>query len=92
MSIRSQTEFDKLRAIGRIVRKALDGTTAAVAGVTTRELDKIGVGYWRRSRTESAPPKVYDFPGTLCISVNDEAIHGVPGAREIELAILSKAT
>jgi len=40
MSIRSHREFEKLRAIGRIVRLALDRTRAAVRpGVTTRELD-----------------------------------------------------
>ena len=32
---------------------------------------------------ESAPPKVYRFPGALCISVNEEAIHGIPGARRL---------
>ena len=59
MSIRSQAEFEKLRAIGKIVREALDKTAAAVRpGVTTRELDQIGAGVLRRNGAESAPPKV----------------------------------
>jgi methionyl aminopeptidase len=91
MSIRSQTEFDKLRAVGRIVRKALDKTAAAVRpGVTTGELDKIGAGVLAQHGAESAPPKVYGFPGALCISVNDEAIHGIPGARAIRTGDLVK--
>ncbi|HTS63518.1 MAG TPA: type I methionyl aminopeptidase [Candidatus Acidoferrales bacterium] len=82
MSIRKQGEFEKLRAIGRIVRLALDRTRAAVRpGVTTRELDRIGARVLAEHGAESAPPKVYGFPGALCISVNDEAIHGVPGDR-----------
>jgi methionyl aminopeptidase len=85
MSIKSQTEFDKLRAIGKIVRRALDQTASAVRpGVTTRELDEIGAGVLKQHGAESAPPKVYGFPGTLCISINDEAIHGIPGDRAIE--------
>ena len=91
MSIRSQTEFDKLRAIGRIVRKALDQTAAAVRpGITTGELDKIGAGVLAQNGAESAPPKVYGFPGALCISVNDEAIHGIPREREIRTGDLVK--
>src|SRR3954467_9568049 len=82
MSIRTQEELQKLRAIGRIVRLALDRTAAAVRpGITTAELDVIGARFLADHGAESAPPKVYGFPGALCISVNDEAIHGIPGGR-----------
>jgi len=91
MSIRNQKEFQKLRAIGRIVRLALDRTAAAVrAGVTTRELDEVGARVLAENGAESAPPKVYGFPGALCISVNDEAIHGIPGDRVIRAGDLVK--
>src|SRR5215469_16813236 len=84
MSIRSHYELEKLKAIGRIVRLALDRTRAAVCpGVTTRELDEIGARVLAEHGAESAPPKVYGFPGALCISVNEEAIHGIPGDRVI---------
>src|SRR6204780_3539765 len=91
MSIRSRTEFDKLRVIGRIVRQALDKTAAAVRpGITTRELNEIGAAVLAQTGAESAPPKVYGFPGALCISVNDEAIHGIPGERAIQSGDLVK--
>src|SRR5215472_2426414 len=78
MSIRSQLELEKLRAIGKIVRLALDRTAAAVRpGITTAELDGIGERVLADHGAESAPPKVYQFPGALCISVNEEAIHGI---------------
>ena len=73
------------------MRRALDAAAAAVrAGITTRELDEIGARVLRESGAESAPPKVYGFPGALCISVNDEAIHGIPGDRVIRAGDLVK--
>ena len=91
MSIRNQRDFEKLRAIGRIVRLVLDRTAAAVKpGITTRELDQIGARVLAEHGAESAPPKVYGFPGALCISVNEEAIHGIPGGRVIRAGDLVK--
>ena len=91
MSIRNRTQFEKLRAIGRIVRQALDHTAAAVRpGITTLELDAVGARVLVAHGAESAPPKVYGFPGALCISVNDEAIHGIPGGRVVRPGDLVK--
>ncbi len=91
MSIRSHAELEKLRAIGRIVRKALDAAACAVRpGVTTAELDEIGARVLAEHGSESAPPKIYGFPGALCISVNDEAIHGIPCGRVIQSGDLVK--
>ncbi len=91
MSIRNQAQLEKLRAIGKIVRRALDQTAAALRpGVTTAELDRIGARVLAEHGAESAPPKVYGFPGALCISVNEEAIHGIPGSRVIEAGDLVK--
>ena len=91
MSIRSQSEFEGLKRIGRIVRLTLDAVAAAVRpGITTAELDAIGARVLAEHGAESAPPKVYGFPGALCISVNDEAIHGIPGTRAIRPGDLVK--
>jgi methionyl aminopeptidase len=91
MSIRSNSELKKLQVVGRIVRAALDEMSEAVRpGVTTRELDQVCAAVLRKHGAESAPPKVYGFPGAACISVNDEAIHGIPGRRVIEEGDLVK--
>jgi methionyl aminopeptidase len=91
MSIRNQRDYEKLRAIGRIVRAALDRTAAAVRpGITTQELDEIGARVLGAHGAHSAPPKVYGFPGALCISINEEAIHGIPGDRTIQKGDLVK--
>jgi methionyl aminopeptidase len=91
MCIKSPAELEKLQLIGKIVRKALDVTSAAVRpGITTAELDEIGARVLAENGAESSPPKVYDFPGAFCISVNDEAIHGIPGKRVIREGDLVK--
>jgi methionyl aminopeptidase len=91
MSIRSQAEFERLKVIGRIVRLALDAVAAAVRpGITTAELDQIGARVLEAHGATSAPPKVYGFPGSLCISVNEEAIHGIPGPRRVDAGDLVK--
>jgi methionyl aminopeptidase len=91
MSIRGRRDFEKLRAIGLIVRETLDRTAAAVRpGITTGELDRVGARVLAERGAEPAPPKVYGFPGALCISVNDEAIHGIPGGRVVEAGDLVK--
>lgn len=82
MSIQTEEELHQLRVAGMIVRQALDAMTAAVEpGITTAELDVICARVLAEQGATSAPRKVYNFPGTCCISVNDEAIHGVPGNR-----------
>lgn len=91
MSIKSQNEFDGLRAIGRIVRRALDEMASAVRpGVSTAELNWIGARALDREGAETAPPKIYGFPAAICISVNDEAIHGIPGERVLRAGDLVK--
>src|SRR5581483_1849433 len=91
MSIQSEAEFKKLQVIGKIVRTTLEEMAAAVhPGVTTAELDALGAAALARHGAESSPPKVYGFPGTVCISVNDEAIHGIPGPRRLNEGVLVK--
>ncbi len=85
MSVRSQRELKQLQAIGKIVRLTLDEMANAVRpGTTTADLDRIGASVLAAHGAEASPPKVYGFPASVCISVNDEAIHGIPGERRIE--------
>ncbi|HYM70735.1 MAG TPA: type I methionyl aminopeptidase [bacterium] len=91
MSVTSPEELDRLRIIGRIVRRALDVMAAAVRpGATTEELNRIGARVLAEHGAEPSPPKVYGFPGAVCISVNDEAVHGIPGERVLHPGDLVK--
>lgn len=84
MSIKTNAEFEKLKAIGAIVAASLRAMARSVRpGVTTAELNEIGAKWLRDQGAEAAPPRVYGFPAEVCISVNDEAMHGIPGKRVI---------
>jgi methionyl aminopeptidase len=84
MSIESEEDLVGLRAAGRVVAEALAAMRGAVRpGVTTRELDDIGAKVFERHGARSAPQLAYEFPGVNCISVNEEAVHGVPSARAL---------
>jgi len=52
-------------------------------GITTAELDSVGADVMRQHGAQSAPALVYGFPGVSCISLNEEAVHGIPGPRAL---------
>ena len=91
MSINTPEELEKLKAAGVIVRRMLEAMKKAVRpGVTTAELDETGAQVMREHGAQSAPQLVYKFPGVNCISVNDEAVHGIPGERVLQKGDLVK--
>jgi len=91
LGIQDEQELVSLRAAGRVVRMVLDAMKAVVRpGVTTQYLDDIGARVMRENGARSAPSMVYQFPGASCISLNDEAVHGIPGARKLEEGDLVK--
>src|SRR5271168_2413894 len=91
MSINSPEQLEKLLACGRIVAKALRAMSSAVRpGVSTAELSAIGSKLLDENGAQSSPPLVYNFPGDVCISVNDEVVHGIPGPRTIQPGDLVK--
>src|ERR1700684_458856 len=91
MSIGSPEELAALRAAGRAVADALLAMRRAVRpGVTTAELDDVGARVFRAAGARSGPQLDYGFPGVNCISVNDEAVHGIPGRRRLRRGDLVK--
>jgi methionyl aminopeptidase len=91
MSVKSNKDLTGLKAIGRIVSIVLREMARHVRpGITTGELDAIGARVLDQHGARSAPPMVYGFPGAICISVNDEALHGIPGGRAVEPGDLVK--
>jgi methionyl aminopeptidase len=91
MSINGPEELAGMRAAGKIVSLMLEAMKSAVRpGLTTGELDEIGADVMRRNGARSAPALVYKFPGVNCISVNDEAVHGIPGRRALASGDLVK--
>lgn len=85
MKVASERDIEGLRAVGRVVAQTLAEMAAAIVpGVTTLDLDKIGASALRKAKARSAPRCVYSFPGDTCISVNEEAAHGIPGERVLQ--------
>ncbi len=79
MTIDNDEDLDGVSRTAAVVREARDAMVACVTpGITTGELDAVGRDVFRRHGARAAPRLTYRFPGTTCISVNDEAAHGVP--------------
>ena len=86
LEIKTPDQIDLMRRAGLLVGETLELLRgAAKAGVTTRELDALAE---ENIRSHGGVPSFLDyghppFPGTICASVNDEVVHGVPGSREL---------
>src|SRR5580704_184334 len=91
MSINGPEDLAGMREAGAIVALMLKAMKTAVRpGITTAELDNIGANVMQQHGARSAPALVYKFPGVNCISVNEEAVHGVPGERALQTGDLVK--
>jgi methionyl aminopeptidase len=85
MSIDSEKDLLALMRIGRIVGLTLQTMRDALRpGISTGELDHIGDAFLKKNGARSAPRITYKFPAATCISINDEAAHGIPGSRVIQ--------
>lgn len=85
MIARTDQEFDGLKEIGGIIRLILDEVQEMVKpGITTIELDEVVGQRLKEHNARSAPILAYKFPGYSCISVGDEAAHGIPGERVLK--------
>jgi methionyl aminopeptidase len=81
---KSQSEIEKMRKSGRIVREILDELRAMVApGVTTMDLEKAAERKILESGAKPAFKGYYDYPCVLCTSVNEEIVHGIPSAKRV---------
>lgn len=85
MCVKTMEDFEGMRHAGSIAREILNTMKEHTRpGITTAELDALGTSVMRRHGARSAPAMVYGFPGINLISINDEAVHGIPGNRTIQ--------
>lgn len=84
MTIENDSDIAGLKAAGHVVSTVLNRMLDALRpGISTRELDEMGAQWLVEFGAVSAPASSYGFPGATCISVNEEAAHGIPGSRLI---------
>lgn len=83
--LKSDREIEYMRDAGKIVAQTLVEVKKAVKpGVSTLELDKIAEKYIRSSGAVPAFKGYGGFPGTVCASVNEEVVHGIPGLKMLK--------
>src|SRR5690242_17620843 len=56
---------------------------AAHPGVTTRDLDQVAASMFKAAVAESTARDYFGYPDHICVSVNDEVVHGIPGPRKL---------
>ena len=84
MTVKSHQEIDAMYEAGQITGLALQVLAQVIApGMTTRELDEIAEREIRLAGAIPAFKGYRGFPASLCISVNEEIVHGIPGSRVI---------
>jgi len=87
--LKSESEIEKLRESAQLVSRTLAEVSAFVEpGVETGKLDRIAEDFIKKNGGRPAfkgyGPKGNEFPGTLCISINEEVVHGIPGKRKLQ--------
>jgi methionyl aminopeptidase len=83
--IKSLQEIELMRQAGRIVAGTLQELAGAVRpGITTIQLDTLARQYIQKSGARPAFLGYHGFPATICTSLNEEVVHGIPGLRRLK--------
>jgi len=83
--IKTAQEIAIMVEAGRIVAAVIAALTRAIApGITTRELDALAVRELKRHGAAASFKGYRGFPASICVSVNDEVVHGIPGERVLQ--------
>ena len=84
VDIKSRSEIDRMRVACRMSAEIRDLCARAVApGMTTGDIDDIVVDYCEKHKVKASFYGYEGFPGHLCVSLNDEVIHGIPSHNRV---------
>lgn len=85
ISIKSDHEIELLRIAGKIVYQTHQYLKPFIKeGITTLELDKLAEDFIRSKGATPSCKGYHGFPATLCTSINDEVVHGIPSGRKLK--------
>lgn len=80
VKIKSDKQIERMREVGKIVGYTHEVLRAAIKpGITTEELDRIAENEIRKYNADPAFKGYGGFPATICASVNEQVVHGIPG-------------
>lgn len=86
ITLKSPEDLARMRVSGRLAGEVLDGLARAVSpGRTTQELDDLARELIEARGGRSAFFGYRGFPGQICVSINDEVVHGIPGPRRVQV-------
>jgi len=81
---KSKSEIAKMRAAGQIVARVLERLSKMVEpGITTRDLDREAESMIRAAGAIPTFKGYHGYPASICTSINDEVVHGIPGDRKL---------
>ena len=84
VTLKTESEIATMRRAGAVVAEMLARARAAVRpGITTAELDRIAAQVLKEHGATSSFKGYYGYPATICTSVNEEIVHGIPGGRKL---------
>ena len=85
ITIKSPQDIERMRAAGKVVEETLTLLEKSVrVGITTEELDRIADAFIRSKGAYPTFLNYNGYPKSVCISVNDEVVHGIPGKRRLK--------
>ena len=83
--IKSEREIEAMRVSGALAAEVLDAVCKFIRpGLTTREIDQFAAGLIKERSGKSAFLGYRKYPGNICISVNDQVVHGLPDDRRVQ--------
>src|SRR3954463_4242512 len=89
--LKSPAELKIMREAGLVVARTVREVVAAMKpGMTTKELDQIAARSFKRQNAKSTALGYHGFPGNICVSVNSQVVHGIPGGLRIHEGDLVK--
>lgn len=85
ITIKSEREIELMRKAGEIVGKTHHYLEQYLKpGITTKELDRLAHDFIIEQGATPSFENLYGFPGSICISINEEVVHGIPGNRKLQ--------
>lgn len=85
ITIKSEHEIECMRKAGEIVGNTHKYLQQYIKpGITTKELNDLAEDFILKSGATPSFKNLYGFPGSICISINEEVVHGIPGKRKLK--------